>query len=120
MESTDQRPRNQQEGYLQSGDVRLRYTLAGAVDRPAALCLHGGGHTSAVWWDLMQRLAGRWRVIALDQRGHGDSGWSPEARYLREDYVADIGVVLDHLGIGQAALVGHSLGGSNALLFAEL
>jgi aromatic ring hydroxylase/pimeloyl-ACP methyl ester carboxylesterase len=113
-------------GYFQSGAVRLHYLTwggghsPGADRRPPLICLHGGAHSAGVWADFAGRVADRWRVVALDQRGHGDSEWAPDRRYTREQMAEDIGVLLDALGLARAPFVGHSLGGNNALVFAYL
>jgi pimeloyl-ACP methyl ester carboxylesterase len=63
-------------------------------------------------------LARTHRVVALDQRGHGDSEWAPAGRYRRTDFVADIAALLDHLGYDAATIVALSLGGLNGIAFA--
>jgi pimeloyl-ACP methyl ester carboxylesterase len=89
--------------------------------RPGApgLCLLHGGAAHAHWFDPVGPvLAARWHVVALDQRGHGQSGWPSPPAYATEDFVADLAGVLDALGWDQAVLVGHSMGGHHALAFA--
>src|SRR5262245_37028446 len=107
-------------GHFQSGELRLRYWTWGDRGQPPVVCLHGGAHTSQVWDDLAGRIRDRWFVIALDQRGHGDSDWSAEARYDVDDYVSDIRALFACLGLERAAFVTHSLGSNNALRFAAL
>jgi pimeloyl-ACP methyl ester carboxylesterase len=65
---------------------------------------------------LAAALASAWRVIALDQRGHGYSGHA--STYTRQDYLGDLDVLFAHLGISRAVLLGNSLGGVNAYQFA--
>ncbi len=62
-----------------------------------------------------QRAAGRYRLLALDQRGHGDSEWAPDGDYTRESFVADVEVVREWLGLERFILMGHSMGGLNAV-----
>jgi len=58
-------------------------------------------------------------VVALDLRGHGDSDWSPPGRgYQHQDFLRDLAGLLRHLRKDSATFIGHSLGGSMALLFA--
>ena len=58
-------------------------------------------------------------VVALDLRGHGDSGWVGRERgYRHEDFVLDVVGLLRHLEKDEVTLVGHSLGGSMAVMFA--
>ncbi|WP_406347033.1 alpha/beta fold hydrolase [Streptomyces sp. NBC_00648] len=65
---------------------------------------------------LAEALAPQWRVIALDQRGHGESERAQS--YQRADYVADIAAFHRHLGLGPVLVLGHSLGGVNAYPYA--
>lgn len=76
---------------------------------PVVLILHG--FTGHAWQAEVpaQVLADRYRVIALDQRGHGDSDWAPV--YGAVPMVTDLIGVLDALAIERVALVGHSMGG---------
>jgi pimeloyl-ACP methyl ester carboxylesterase len=60
----------------------------------------------------------RFHVVSLDQRGHGESAWAQPPAYASEDFAADLLGVMDGLGWGRATLVGHSMGGHNAMSFA--
>ena len=82
----------------------------------ALIVLHGHFSEGADFGPLAERLGSRWRVLALDQRGHGESDRAVD--YERSGYVSDIAAFLDHLGLAQVALLGHSLGGVNAYQFA--
>ena len=62
-----------------------------------------------------QRAADRYRLVALDQRGHGDSQWAPDGDYTRESFVADVEAVRQQLGLDRFILIGHSMGGLNAV-----
>ncbi|KIF05706.1 hydrolase [Streptomyces sp. RSD-27] len=90
----------------------LSYLDFGGTGRPL-LALHGGMSEAAAFTGLAAALGDAWRVIAPDQRGHGDSDRAPH--YRREGYVADAVALLDHLGLTEpVALLGYSLGGLNA------
>jgi pimeloyl-ACP methyl ester carboxylesterase len=65
---------------------------------------------------LAAALAPGWRVIALDQRGHGYSDHAPS--YTRDDYIGDIDALFECLDLNAAVMLGHSLGGLNAYQFA--
>jgi pimeloyl-ACP methyl ester carboxylesterase len=93
------------------GGRRLSYLDFGGAGRPL-LALHGHLAEGRTWSDLAAALAPEWRVIAPDQRGHGDSDRA--ASYSREDYVADAIALLDHLGIDRVVTLGHSGGGITA------
>jgi pimeloyl-ACP methyl ester carboxylesterase len=82
------------------------------------LLLHGFGNEAHIWDDFAPIVAPHYRTLALDHRGHGDSGWDPERRYEHETMVADVEAVTEALGIERLVLVGHSLGGRIATLFA--
>jgi pimeloyl-ACP methyl ester carboxylesterase len=85
---------------------------------PAVVALHGHWMEAKTFDPLAETLAPVWRFIALDQRGHGNT--SHAVSYARKDYLGDISALLDHLGINQAVMLGHSLGGVNAYQFAAL
>jgi pimeloyl-ACP methyl ester carboxylesterase len=74
------------------------------------LCLHGWPQHWYEWRRLMPALAGRHRVLALDQRGCGWSG-APRDGYEKEDLASDVLAVLDALGLERVKLVGHDWGG---------
>jgi esterase len=63
-------------------------------------------------------LAPRFRVLALDWRGHGRSAWPTPPAYRTEDFVADLVGVIDRLGLKDVVVAGHSMGGQNVLPFA--
>ena len=85
-----------------------------------ALLLHGGGQTRHAWAKTARRLADRgWRVVAIDQRGHGDSEWPADASYAFPDYAADAAAVARRIAAEHGerpVAVGASLGGIAALL----
>lgn len=65
-------------------------------------------------------MSGEHVCVAVDLRGHGDSGWSDAADYGLEAHATDIGLVADELSSGKFVVVGQSLGGLAALTFAGL
>lgn len=83
---------------------------------PPVLFSHGGGQTRHSWGNTAEAVAAAgWYAIAYDHRGHGDSGWSPDGRYLRDRLAADQREIA--LGLSQPpVVVGASLGGLSALL----
>lgn len=87
---------------------------------PPVVILHGFLEHGAAWDEVAGPLSeslGR-RVIALDQRGHGRSGHVGSGGFYHFwDYVSDLDAVVEHLG-GPIDLVGHSMGGTVASLYA--
>ena len=80
--------------------------------------LHGFGNEAHIWDDFAPMLAPHYRTLALDHRGHGDSDWDPKARYELEAMVRDLEAVTEALEIERLVLIGHSLGGRVATVFA--
>lgn len=98
-------------------DIRLDGMALHAIaagSGPLALLGHGITANGYVFLPLMARLADRFRVVSLDQRGHGRSG-RPAGGYSAQDYAGDVGGAIRFLGGGPALLIGHSLGARNAL-----
>jgi len=84
---------------------------------PPLLLLHGLASTSHIWDLTAPLLAERFRVLALDQRGHGESD-KPDDGYDFDSFTADVHAFIAALGLQRPALVGHSWGGSVALHYA--
>ncbi|MCE4554997.1 alpha/beta fold hydrolase [Roseateles cellulosilyticus] len=106
------------EGWIHSDGLRLRYVEWGPTDAPAVVALHGLRSFAYTWEPVALPLADRFRIIALDQRGRGESDWDPERRYYTADYVRDLEALVDRLSLPRFVLLGHSMGGSNALVYA--
>src|SRR6185369_15516609 len=82
-------------------------------------CFLHGGAAHAHWFDaLTLAFVDRFQVVALDQRGHGESQWVAPPAYGTEDFVADLLGLMDTLGWARMTVVGHSMGGHNAMTFA--
>lgn len=98
--------------------VRIVADGYGPPDGPPVVLLHGGGQTRHAWGGTARALGERgWRALALDLRGHGESGWDPNGDYALEAFVEDLLAVVAALG-GPPVAVGASLGGLTALLCA--
>lgn len=96
--------------------LRFHFLEWGAPDAPPLVLLHGG-HQSAHSWDLVSlHLAQRYRVLALDQRGHGDSEWARDVSYSNHEMSLDAEAFITAMDLRRPVLIGHSMGGRNAML----
>lgn len=97
------------ENWASIGDLQVHY-LEWPGDGPPVVALHGLA-SSAHWYHrLAHRLAGEYRIIAPDQRGHGQTTQAPSG-YDWQTLASDVVGLMDHLEVGQAAVLGHSWGG---------
>jgi pimeloyl-ACP methyl ester carboxylesterase len=106
------------EGWIDNDGLRLRYVAWGDAAAPALVALHGLRSFARTWEPVAQPLSHRFQLIALDQRGRGQSDWDPQRRYYAEAYVRDLSVLVDHLALPRFVLLGHSMGGANAFVYA--
>ena len=98
--------------------LRLHLLESGRPGAPPLCFLHGGA-AHAHWFDrVTPAFAERFHVICLDQRGHGESEWAEPPAYGTEDFAADLLEVMDRLGWARMTVLGHSMGGHNAMTFA--
>jgi pimeloyl-ACP methyl ester carboxylesterase len=81
--------------------------------------LHGIRGYGETFAGIAEALQPGFRVIALDQRGRGGSDWDPQHNYYTDAYVADVEAAVDALGLDRFDLLGHSMGGINAIVYAS-
>src|SRR5437660_12709589 len=98
--------------------LRFHYTEHGEREAPVVVMLHGVTGHARTWDEEAAALASRYRVLALDQRGHGDSDPAPHADYTVAALSADLTAFADSLRIARASIVGLSMGGRVAIAFA--
>lgn len=91
-------------------EVVLHYALDGPEDAPVIVLANSLGTDLRIWDRLVAQLAGRFRFLRYDKRGHGLSEATP-APYLMDDHIGDLIALLDALGIGAAIVGGVSVGG---------
>lgn len=91
--------------------------LGSPCEKPPLVFLHGLMGYGLNWRKIAKAFEIDRQVLIYDQRGHGKS-FKPESGYRPEDYADDLGLILDELGWSTIDLVGHSMGGRNALNFA--
>lgn len=96
--------------------LKLHFLTWGQPNRPALLLLHGLRSYALTWQSLAPILAEKFYVIALDQRGRGESDWAKDINtYQTAYYVQDIEDLVEELNLKDLIILGHSLGGTNAL-----
>jgi pimeloyl-ACP methyl ester carboxylesterase len=100
---------------LPGDDIRLGATRWPGTGTPVVL-LHGLASQRRFWNLVAPHLAGL-PVLAVDQRGHGDSD-RPRASYELPEIATDLAIALDAIGWSRAVVVGHSWGGAVAATFA--
>jgi len=100
--------------YLDLHGERIAYRDAGAGE--TLLLIHGMAGSSATWRAVIPELAKRYRVVAPDLLGHGESA-KPRGDYSLGAFAAWLRDLLDELGIRRATVVGQSLGGGVAMQF---
>ena len=95
--------------------VNLAYESQGSGE--TIVILHGFAFSKALYRAQIIEFSKKYRVIAIDMRGHGDSD-KPYSDYSPEVFAKDISFFLDEMGFSQVSVLGHSLGGLVAQVFA--
>lgn len=101
--------------YFKNGNRKLSYIDYHGKGEYIIL-LHGHFGCASMYSQLADALKQFYRVIALDQQGHGFSDWGQE--YTRDEYLDDLSALYEELKINEAVIIGHSLGGVNGYQFA--
>jgi pimeloyl-ACP methyl ester carboxylesterase len=103
---------------LDVNGLRMHYLDWGNPGAPPVVCVHGYTSSAQAFNALVRRFHDRGHFVALDVRGHGESGWSTTGAYQYGDQVGDLAAVVDKLGLAQFTLVGTSMGGIIAMAYA--
>lgn len=106
--------------FFSNGRLKLHYLTGGSVTKEPLLLLHGIGDSAWIWENLAENAINFYYVIALDQRGHGLSGWADPNAYSCKDYLSDICALVEHLNLKKIIIVGHSMGALHGTQFAAL
>ena len=96
----------------------LAHELIGHADDPSLILIHGITDNRHMWHPLLRDLAVGHQVLAVDLRGHGES--DSDDGYDPISYASDVVETAAALGVGDAVVVGHSLGGVVASAFAAI
>jgi len=110
--------RNPRESFVEVRGLRHRLLAWGPTEAPPRLLLHGFMDCSDTYQSLVDALPDDWHCIAPDWRGFGGSAQTGMP-YWFADYLADLDALLDSLSLAEPVrLVGHSMGGNIAALYA--
>jgi len=104
--------------FITLDDLRFRYLDWGDAEAAPLVLLHGGGQSAHTWDAFCLAVGDRFRCIALDQRGHGDSQWSDASAYTFHDHARDLAAFVDALTLRRPIVVGMSMGGVNGIAYA--
>lgn len=103
--------------HVRANGVNLNYELVGPEGAPVVVFSHSIGATLDMWDAQVAALAGRYRCLRYDTRGHGASEVVPGPATV-DDLADDLAGLLDALGLARAHVVGLSLGGMTGQAFA--
>ncbi len=106
--------------FVNVNGLRMHYLDWGTEGKPPLIMLHGIGRVAHTFDHVAPHFAGKYHVMAVDMRGHGDSGWDPKGAYLVEDYTKDIEALAEQLRLRNIVIWGNSTGGRVAQVFAGL
>ena len=100
--------------------LRLHYLDWGGAGRQPLVLVHGLDRTAHTFDHLAPHFTSRYHVLAIDMRGHGDSAWDPQARYVVEDHAQDLAAVIEQLALRDVILWGNSTGGRVVQVYAGM
>ncbi len=103
---------------IRSGDISLCVREWGDPAAPPIVLLHGLRGYSGTWRGLAAALDDRFRLIAFDARGRGESDWDIGRNYYTDAYLSDLEAVVDALVTQPFVLIGHSMGGTTSYAYA--
>ena len=98
--------------------LALSYLEWGNPAAPPIVCVHGYTSSAEAFNAVARRLRDRYRLLACDVRGHGESQWSREGAYGYADQASDVAAFADRLGLDRFVLIGTSMGGRIAMAYA--
>jgi esterase len=104
--------------HIEINGLRLHYLDWGNCKNKQMMLLHGFMAHAHVWDEFSVQFRDHFDVIAVDQRGHGESQWSKEAAYSIDAHFTDFVRFVETVDLKDLILIGHSLGGRNALFYA--
>lgn len=104
--------------FITVNGLKLHYLDYGQPSKPALLCIHGLTGNAHDFDALASHLSENYHMMSLDVRGRGQSGWGPPKEYNLLVYGKDLAALLNQLNIKRVNLIGTSMGGRIAILYA--
>jgi esterase len=104
------------DGYVRLNGLRFHYCEWGDETATPLVLLHGLMGHARTWGPFPLAMSDRFRVLALNQRGHGETEWATD--YAQQQMDEDVDAFVSALGLRRIALIGQSMGGINAYLYA--
>jgi esterase len=104
--------------FITINGLRLHYLDFGNSAKPPLICIHGLSGNAHNFDLLAAHLAPDYHVISIDVRGRGDSQWGPADEYNQTTYSSDLAALIDRLQFPRVTLIGTSMGGMIAMLYA--
>ena len=102
--------------FIIANNLNLHYLEWGKPSVVPMILLHGLCGNAHYWDFFAHNMRSDYHILAPDQRGHGDSGWGES--YGPKYYVRDLEAFVAQLGLDNIVLIGHSMGGINAIIYA--
>jgi pimeloyl-ACP methyl ester carboxylesterase len=106
--------------FIAVNGLNIHYLDWGTSGKQPLILLHGIARVAHTFDHVAPHFNKHYHVLAVDMRGHGDSGWDARQAYLVEDYVVDIEGLIDHLKLRDIVLWGNSTGGRVAQVYAAM
>lgn len=103
--------------FLTVNNLKLHYLDWGNTKQQTMILLHGFIAHAHSWDGFASSFCNRYHIIALDQRGHGDSDRAENGNYTAEDFRDDLAAFITALEIVKPVIIGHSMGGRNAIIY---
>src|SRR5262245_30915310 len=97
--------------------LSLHYLEWGKAGMPVVVCVHGYTSSAQAFNALARQLQDRFHILAIDLRGHGNSGWSAGA-YHYADQAGDLAAFVDWVALRHFTLIGTWMGGIIAMTYA--
>jgi len=99
---------------------KIHYTDSGDefTQGPDIVFVHGAGSSQDTWGLQFEEFGSRYRTIAIDLSGHGDSDPGPEEASIETGYTFELAGLIRHLALSDFVLVGHSMGGAVVMSYA--